>query len=113
MERLLLIATAVIAFGAIQSCTSVQSPTTPEVILKEPPPVPQFVDQCRTFITEKTGESATSDRANFYCACVADSALHLSDGWSIDLNASERDAVVSACLSDSYIIYPATNIENH
>ena len=112
MKKILIAVIIVVLALIIPACTSVQKPEDVAVILKEPPVVPPFVNECRAFITENTGEAATSDRANFYCGCIADLGLHLTQGWELQVNVSEQQALQSMCLSDSYIVYPAVNIEN-
>lgn len=102
-----------IAFAVLSAIapTSCKTTTTPEVILKEPPPMDKIVVECRAFIPKTTGEAETSNRSNYYCGCVAELALHLSDGWAKELNVSERETLSSMCLADSYVVYPAPNIE--
>lgn len=104
-----------IAFAVLSSILPTSCTTTnpsPEVVLKEPPPLPKFVEECRAFVPKITGESETSNRSNYYCGCVAELALHLSDGWAKELNVSEQETLSSMCLADSYVVYPAVNIES-
>lgn len=103
----------ILAITVIPACATshADQEVTEAPVALGPPEVPQFVDQCRSFIVEKTGEKSTSDRANFYCGCVAELGLHLSAGWERKLNVSEQETLISMCLADSYIVYPAVNIE--
>lgn len=84
--------------------------TPPQVVFLEPPEHPVFVEQCRAQFHQMTNLPTVSRPADYYCGCVAELTLHVTDNYARQPNVSESNTLVSTCMDDTKIVYPPTSI---